>query len=87
MSDETWVRDWYLSASIADAKAAVIEAAAFRSHAANIEADHPDLAKRYREAAHHQEMSAACLDGSRQFATEAELAETRAKYGEEADHV
>lgn len=53
------------------------EAVASRAHADAVEPSRPDLAKRYREAAHRQDESAAILRGERTFATDAELAETR----------
>ena len=47
-----------------------------RTRADILESDHPDLAKRYREAAHRQAESAAWLRGEREGATPADVEPT-----------
>ena len=59
-------------------------AVTYRRRAREFEAlGRPDIAKRYDEAAQRQEFSAECLDETRKFFTEAELAELRAECGME----
>lgn len=48
----------------------------YRGRAVSLDASRPDLAKRYREAAHRQAESAACLRGERQWATPADVEPT-----------
>lgn len=70
-----------IAAKQVDARGCRDRAEFFRDLARRLERSHPGDAKRYAEGAHHQEVSAACLDGTRRFMSDADLAELREEVG------